>query len=360
MTIQDSVRPEIRQMKGYVSGEQPAFGKFIKLNTNENPFAPSNKVIDAIHDSAAGKLNVYPDAMAKSFRIAAAEVLGVDQDWILCGNGSDDLLTIITRTFVSPESKIRIPYPSYVLYRTLADIQGAAIEEIQFDENWSLPETFGADDKDLSLVFLPNPNSPSGTVISPEGVLKLANSISCPLVVDEAYVDFAAANCLHLAKEASNIIVTRTLSKSYGLAGLRFGFAVANPETIAEMQKVKDSYNCDALAIAGATAAISDQHWLQGNIRIVKSLRGVMESELSKLGFEVQPSEANFVWCKHPDFDSKELYNKLKENHIPRTLYGLSELGRWTSDFGWNLQSNFSSDHDFGIHNYRLNLLTEK
>ena len=167
MNSLEFVRDEILAIRGYVSGEQPPVGKFIKLNTNENPFPPSNSVIKAIQQAATQGLNVYPDALANSFRICAAQMLGLEKDWILCGNGSDDLLTMLTRTFVSSGSTIRIPYPSYVLYRTLGQIQGARTEEIHFEKDWRLPSSFYENSSSVSLVFLPNPNSPSGTIPAP-------------------------------------------------------------------------------------------------------------------------------------------------------------------------------------------------
>lgn len=316
MKILDTLREEIRLMKGYASGEQPASGKFIKLNTNENPFPPSAKVVDAIHDAASHHLNVYPDALANAFRIAAAELFKVTPENIICGNGSDDILTILTRAFVPPNSKIRIPYPSYVLYKTLADIQGAQTEEVSFNADWSLPDRFGQSDENLKLAFLPNPNSPSGTVVPADVIVDLAQSLDCPLVVDEAYADFAESNCLHLISQCDNIVVTRTLSKSYGLAGLRFGFAIAHEKLIAQLLKVKDSYNCDSLAIAGATAAIHDQQWLGENCQKIIALRTELIAHLQRLDFETIPSQANFVWCKHRSIDSKTLYEKLKQNFI--------------------------------------------
>ena len=316
MTTLDSVRPDILEMKGYVSGEQPAAGKFIKLNTNENPFPPSDKAIDAIHDAASTQLNVYPDAASHLFRLTASEIHGVRPENIICGNGSDDILTILTRTFVSAGTTIRIPSPSYILYRTLANIQGATTEEIQFDENWKLPAEFANDSEGLRLVFLPNPNSPSGTVLTNDEILEIAKSVSCPLVVDEAYADFADSNAIKLFAECDNIIVTRTLSKSYGLAGLRFGYAVADESIIEQMFKVKDSYNCDSLSIAGATAAIADRDWFTSNREKIVAIRSMLQNGLDRLGFETVPSSANFVWCRHPNHDARTLYEQLKQNRI--------------------------------------------
>lgn len=310
------VRPEIEQMRGYVPGEQPRAGKIIKLNTNENPYPPSPSVARAIEAALARGLQRYPDPMATAFRTVAAEVLDVDPDWILCGNGSDDILTIVTRTFVGHGDWLRLPYPSYILYKTLAEIQGAQAEEIHFASDWSPPDEFASPTVRLKLAFLPNPNSPSGTVVSPERVLELAERLPCPLLVDEAYADFAERNCIHLVKETDKVLVSRTLSKSYALAGLRFGFVVAQPHIIEQLTKVKDSYNCDALSIAGATAAISDQGWLADNRAKIIATRARLAAGLQELGFQVTSSQANFVWAIHPGRPVKPLYERLKSDQV--------------------------------------------
>ena len=309
------VRDNISRLAGNVPGEQPQSGKFIKLNTNENPYPPSGKVVEAIQ-VAAEKLVRYPDPVSTAFRLAAGEALNVDPDWIVSGNGSDDILTILTRSFVGQGDLIRLPNPSYILYRTLAEIQGADYEEVDFHDDWSLPNSFSAVDNRLKLVFLPNPNSPTGTVVSQAEILELAERLPCPILIDEAYVDFAEFNCIDLVKQNEKIMVSRTLSKSYGLAGLRFGFLVAQPPIIEQLLKVKDSYNCDALSIAGATAAISDQQWLQENVAKIKATRRTLQEKLTQLGFDVIPSQANFVWCTHPTSELKPIYEYLKENRI--------------------------------------------
>lgn len=310
------VRSNISAMKGYVPGEQPQAGKFIKLNTNENPYPPSQQVVQAIAKAAETGLVRYPDATGTAFRLAAADVLGVEADWILCGNGSDDILTIVTRALVGEGELLRLPTPSYVLYKTLAEIQGAASEEIPFGDNWQLTSEFAAATPNLKLAFLPNPNSPSGTVVSRESILQLADALPCPLLVDEAYADFSDFNCVDLVEQNEKIMVSRTLSKSYGLAGLRFGFLVAQPHIIAELLKVKDSYNCDALAIAGATAAIRDQAWLKRNREVVVATRDHLSAGMANLGFEVTPSHANFVWCTYPNRPLQPIYAGLKNSKI--------------------------------------------
>lgn len=309
-------RPEIEQMRGYVPGEQPQAGKFIKLNTNENPYPPSPAVGQAIAAVVQRGLGRYPDPMGTAFRLRAGEVLGVDPDWILCGNGSDDILTIVTRALVGEKQWLRLPYPSYILYKTLAHLQGASAEEVFFEPDWSLSDKFAAPAKDLKLVFLPNPNSPSGTLIRPERILELAERLPCPLLVDEAYADFADWNCLSLVAKSDKIMVSRTLSKSYALAGLRFGFLVAQPHLIEQFVKVKDSYNVDALSIAGATAAIDDRAWLAANRAQIVKARGRLAGGMRRLGFATVDSQANFVWNPHPQIPLRPLYEKLKESRV--------------------------------------------
>ena len=306
------VRPNIAEMVGYVPGEQPRGEKLIKLNTNENPYQCSPKVKAAIGRVVQAGLHKYPDPLATAFRIRAGELLGVDPEWILCGNGSDDILTIVTRSFVGTSDMVRFPTPSYLLYQTLAEIQGAACDLIRYNDDWSLGDEFGAANDWIRLAYLANPNSPSGTMIPPERVAELAAALPCPLLVDEAYVDFADTNCLALVAENDKIMVSRTLSKSYALAGLRFGYLVAQPHLIRELRKVKDSYNCDSISIAGATAAIDDQEWLAANRTAILATRARMTEALGELGFHVADSQANFVWCTHADASHEAVYQQLK------------------------------------------------
>jgi histidinol-phosphate aminotransferase len=311
------VRPNIAEMKGYIPGEQPqGVEKFIKLNTNENPYQCSSKVKAAIGRVVQAGLQKYPDPLATAFRIRAAELHGIDPDWILCGNGSDDILTIVTRAFVGTSDMIRFASPSYLLYRTLAEIQGAACDIVNYNADWSLPAEFAAANDWIRLVFLANPNSPSGTLIPPDKVAAIAAALPCPLLVDEAYVDFADTNCLALVAENDKIMVARTLSKSYALAGLRFGYLVAQPQVIRELVKVKDSYNCDSLSIAGATAAIDDQAWLDETRGRILATRRRMMDALRDIGFDVVDSQSNFVWCTHEGTPVEPIYRALKQAGI--------------------------------------------
>ncbi len=309
-------RSNIQSMAGYVPGEQPQGDGFVKLNTNENPYPPSPAVAAAIGEALRRGLRKYPDPMAGVFRCAASEALGVPPDWILAGNGSDDILTIVTRALVGEGQLLRMPYPSYILYHTLAELQAARCEEVPFESDWSLPDAFAAGRDDLRLAILANPNSPSGTVVPPERVLELAECLQCPLLVDEAYADFAATNCMDLVAKNERVMVSRSLSKSYALAGLRFGYLVAQPQLIEQFVKVKDSYNCDALAIAAAAAAVGDREWLATNREKIVHARGRLTTALRDIGFIVPESQANFVWALHGRLAVRPMYEELKRRKI--------------------------------------------
>jgi histidinol-phosphate aminotransferase len=308
------LRPAVRALAGYTPGEQPRDGAFLKLNTNENPYPPSPRVLEALRAALTGdRLRKYPDPTGTAFRRTAGRVLGVDPDGILIGNGSDDVLTIVTRAFVPEGGRVVSPTPSYLLYRTLAGLQGARYEEVPFTADWQLPEPWPWPRADLTL--LPNPNSPSGTSVPAAALERLADRLEGPLVLDEAYVDFAAGHALHLARRR-DVIVTRSLSKSYALAGVRFGFAVAEPALAHELIKVKDSYNCDALSLAAAQAALEDQEYLRATRDKVLATRARLTEALRALGFDVVPSEANFVWARRADRPVKPIYEELKRRMI--------------------------------------------
>jgi histidinol-phosphate aminotransferase len=305
-------------MAGYTPGEQLNDPDIIKLNTNENPYPPSPRVFDATRAALTGdRLRKYPEPLGDTFRKTAGRVLGVDPECILIGNGSDDLLTVLTRAFVPEGGLIVSPTPSYILYRSLAEIQGARFQAVPFRHNWEL--SAGDWPEGAHLSFLPNPNSPSGTVLTEYEVEWLAEELSpAPLVLDEAYADFAEWSALgpRYEHEWPNLIVTRTLSKAYSLAGIRFGFAVARPEVVRELVKVKDSYNCDVLSLAAATAAIEDQEYFRGVRAKILATRARMAAELAALGFEVTPSHANFLWCRRSDRPVKPVYEELKRQKI--------------------------------------------
>jgi histidinol-phosphate aminotransferase len=314
LTAPEFIRANIAAMAGYTPGEQPRGGNFIKLNTNENPYPPSPRVFEALRAGLTGDvLRKYPDPHGTAFRQAAGRVLGVDPESILIGNGSDDILTIVTRTFVPERGRIDSLMPSYLLYRTLAGIQNANYRTIAFNHDWTLPAPWPS--PGAHLTFLANPNSPSGTLVLPDALRRWIEQLDGPAVIDEAYVDFAGASALELAK-LPNVVVTRTFSKSYALAGVRFGYAVADPALVRDMMKVKDSYNCDALSLLAATAAIEDQEYLRDTRAKIIATRGRMTPELRGLGFDVCDSSANFVWCRRGGKPVKPVYEELKRRMI--------------------------------------------
>ncbi len=310
----EHLRDNIRAMSGYVPGEQPRDGAFVKLNTNENPYPPSPRVFEVLREALTGdRLRRYPDPTGLHFRQTAGRVLGVDPDAVLIGNGSDDILTIITRAFVPEDGLVVSPTPSYLLYRTLADLEGARFQTVPFTADWDLPDSWPINK--AHLTFLANPNSPSGTTVNRRRLERLAEQLDGPLVVDEAYADFADDNALELTR-SHGVIVTRTFSKSYALAGVRFGFAVADPAVVRELLKVKDSYNCDVLSLTAATAVLEDQDYFRSIRAKVVASRGRMTEGLTRLGFAVPLSRANFVWCRRNDRPVKPIYEELKRRGI--------------------------------------------
>ena len=313
----NAIRPNVLAMKGYTPGEQLNDPDIIKLNTNENPYPPSPRVFEAIQATLTGdKLRKYPQPLGDTFRQASAKVLNVSPDCILIGNGSDDILTILTRAFVPEGGLVVSPTPSYILYKSLAEIQGARFETVRFTDRWHIPTLEWP--RGAHLAFLPNPNSPSGRWLHQSFVMRLAVSVApTPLVLDEAYADFSDSGGFQsLLEVVDNAIITRTFSKSYSLAGIRFGFAIARPETIRELVKVKDSYNCDVLSLAAATAAIEDQEYFREVRAKIIATRERMATALAELGFDVAFSQANFLWCRRTDRHVKPIYEQLKQRKI--------------------------------------------
>ncbi len=318
-------RRNIDEMQAYVPGFQPKEPGYIKLNTNENPYPPAPGVVEVLHDAPEQMLRKYPDPTADAFRRQAAQVLGTRPERILCGNGSDDLLNIAIRSFCGEGDIVAFPSPTYMIYESLARIQGATPVAVDFPEDFALPPALATTGAGLTL--LSNPNPPSGTFVSAEEVSRLAESVSGVLLVDEAYADFAEDNCLELVEEHDNVIVTRTLSKSYSLAGLRFGFAVAQEPLIEGMMKVKDSYNVHALGIAAATAAIADQQWLKQNVEKIKATRGRLTAALQGMGFACWPSQSNFVFARVPrGQEAERIFQRLFERKILVRYFNMPRL----------------------------------
>lgn len=319
-------RDNIEALSGYVPGFQPVRSDVVKLNTNENPWAPSPKVMEAIRNLPAERLRRYPHPMADEFRQAAAEVLGVSPGCVMAVNGGDDLLTIAVRAFCDQWHSVAYPTPTYSLYPVLARIQECEAVEVPFGPNFGLPE--GLFEADATLVIVCNPNAPTGSFIRPEELGRLAAGLQgrAVLLIDEAYADYAEANCLSLVGEYDNVIILRSMSKGYSLAGLRFGYAVACEALIEGLSKVKDSYNVDAVAIAAATAAIRDQGYFLTNIERIKTQRAHLTQALRALGFEVGDSRANFVLARHANGDAAGLHEALAERGIYIRYFRLPQL----------------------------------
>ncbi len=304
-------------MTGYLPGEQPRDPGVIKLNTNENPYPPSRQVYAALRNALNSSLRLYPEPLSDSLRSTAAVVYGVKPENVIAGNGSDELLSLLLGCFVGAQDRVAFPVPTYSLYDTLVEIADAVAVRVNFPEDFSLPEALAQ--QNAALTFLCNPNAPSGTLVSLAEIAKLAGAVAGILVVDEAYVDFAAtegASALPLIRQLPNLIVLRTFSKSFSLAGMRIGLGFACEEIIAGMMKVKDSYNLNRLSSVAATAALEDMAWMQRNCERIRRSRKQLSAGLTRLGYRVYPSHANFVLARKSGQNLKLVYEELKRRNI--------------------------------------------
>lgn len=317
-------RQAIDEMEGYAPGEWPALDSgVLKLNSNENPYPPSPNVLSALREIDGELLRRYPNPRGQTFCEVAGEIFGVPADWVMVGNGSDDLLTLLVRACAEPgRRQLAYPTPTYVLYRTLAAMQPATTQEIAYqqkDESWLLPieELVAAR---AAVTLIATPNSPTGHLVSLLELRELAQKVSGVLVIDEAYVDFVGAGAdkvsLDLVREFDNVIVLRTLSKGYGLAGLRLGFAFAQPTLLKGLLKVKDSYNVDAIALKLGKAALRDQAYKNRCTQKVITARNQLSKHLQALSFKVWPSQTNFLLVQPPANTAKKICSELKEKRI--------------------------------------------
>ena len=309
------LRKNIAEMAGYVPGYQPEdLASYIKLNTNENAYPPSPKVFEAIAREAGAGLRRYPDASSRMAREEAAKLYGFDPSWIIMANGSDEVLNNLIRAFAGEGDEIAYVHPSYSYYGTLAEVQGARVRTFGLTERFEpagIPESY-----DCKLFFLTNPNAPLGFTYTRQFIEELAGRISGVLVLDETYADFAEDNSLDLVRSLDNVVVTRSLSKSYALAGMRLGLAIARPEVIAALNKIRDHYNLDRLAQAACVAALRDQAYLAECCRRIRETREWFSAELRSLGYEVIPSQGNYVFAAPPDRNGKRIYDGLYARKI--------------------------------------------
>ena len=329
------IRPLVRELRAYVPGEQPKIKGLIKLNTNENPYPPSPRVLRAVRAAVDGRLRLYPNPTASALREKLAKLHGCAPENIIVGNGSDELLALATRAFAEPkqESGVRsqeselekatIQYftPSYSLYPVLADIHGAARSAVPLRTDFGLPSVAELRRGKLwnfraALTFITTPNAPGGRGYSTAELDGLCQAMKGVVVLDEAYVDFAPENALALALRHPHVLVSRTFSKAYSLCFQRVGYFVGHADLIAALDKIRDSYNVNGLGQVAALATLGDLAYYRRNFRRIVTTRERTARELAALGFEVLPSHANFLLARPPRFPAKAWLEKLRARRI--------------------------------------------
>ncbi|MCG3198971.1 MAG: Histidinol-phosphate aminotransferase [bacterium] len=311
------LRRSLAGFAAYTPGEQPpSSDRLVKLNTNENPYPPSPKVIEAMRGFDPDALRRYPDPTFTALRQAAGNLLGVPPEWVIAGNGSDELLAMVLRAFVDPGEVVAYPVPTYSLYPVLAEIEGARVCECPAPMGG--PKIEAVLEVPAKVTFVATPNAPDGYLVSAEEIARLcaARRGNGVVVADEAYVDFSDGGAVGLVGEFENLLVTRTLSKSFSLAGLRLGIAVGQPSLLEPLWAVKDSYNLGALPQALATAALQDAEWMCANARKIVTTRERTSEDLRKRGWRVYPSHANFIFAEPPGGNARDLYAALAERGV--------------------------------------------
>ena len=324
------VRPLLRALHPYVPGEQPKIKGLVKLNTNENPYPPSPKVLAAIRAAAEVRLRLYPNPTAEALRIRLAKFHRCRPENIIVGNGSDELLALATRAFVEPansrkttRSKATVQFftPSYSLYPVLAGIHGASTRAVPLQKDFSLPplkalQRGGQWDFSAALTFVTTPNAPSGCGYSRRELAALCRAQKGVVVLDEAYVDFGPENAFALALKFPNVLVARTFSKAYALCFQRVGYFAGHPALIDALQKIRDSYNVNGLGQIAALATLSDLPYYRANFRRIIATRRRLGRELEKIGFDVLPSQTNFILARPPRYSAETWLAKLRAHRI--------------------------------------------
>ena len=318
-------RDNIARMAGYTPGFQPKQADIVKLNTNENPYPPSPKAMAAATATPAEALRRYPDPLGECFAKTAAAVLGVKSEWILPTNGGDDLLNICVRAFCDASRPVAFAEPTYSLYPVLAAIQDCPAIAIDRSQPEMIDRLAKAQ---AALTIVCNPNAPTCELTPVEAVAELAKRLSGKgvVLIDEAYVDYAQDNALRLVERFDNVIVLRSMSKGCSLAGMRFGFGVAQPSLIEGLVKVRDSYPVDAVALRAACAAIADQAYFKANIEKIKSERTRLTSALRAMGLDVPDSQTNFVLARCSAKPAEAVYQALSEAGIFVRYFKLPQL----------------------------------
>ncbi|MGA3283247.1 MAG: aminotransferase class I/II-fold pyridoxal phosphate-dependent enzyme [Verrucomicrobiota bacterium] len=351
--ISQLIRPLVRELHPYVYGEQPRIKGLIKLNTNENPYPPSPRVLAAVKAAVDGRLRLYPNPTAQVLREKLAKLHGCRVDNIIVGNGSDELLALATRAFVEPVSEGGVPRrpnrkkfgsrgarpseiiqyftPSYSLYPVLADIHGAVKNPVPLKLDFNLPSLAELRQKgiwkfDAALTYVTTPNAPSGRGYKTSELEKLCAAQKGVIILDEAYVEFAKENAMRLALKYPHVIVARTFSKAYSLCFQRVGYFVGHPQLIAALHKIRDSYNVNGLGQTAAEAALGDLKYYRANFKKIIASREWLGRELTKLGFRVFPSRTNFILAQPPRFAAHEWQHQLRARKILVRWFNLPEV----------------------------------
>jgi histidinol-phosphate aminotransferase len=344
------IRPLVRELHPYVYGEQPKIKGLIKLNTNENPYPPSPKVLAAVKAAVDGRLRLYPDPTAQALREKLAKLHGCHADNVIVGNGSDELLALATRAFVEPvgtrcpasatrqrgsaalpNEMVQYFTPSYSLYPVLADIHGARKNPVPLKPDFGLPgvaelKRAGIWKFDAALTYVTTPNAPSGRGYPTTELEKLCRAQNKVVILDEAYVDFAKENALRLALKFPHVLVARTFSKAYSLCFQRVGYFIGSRDLIAALHKIRDSYNVNGLGQVAAAATLNDLPYYRAHFKKIVTTREWLGHELTKLGFRVFPSQTNFILVQPLRFSAHEWQHQLRAQRILVRWFNLAEV----------------------------------
>jgi histidinol-phosphate aminotransferase len=344
MNPKSLIRPLVHELHPYVYGEQPKIKGLVKLNTNENPFPPSPRVLRAIKQAVDGRLRLYPNPTAQPLCEKLAKLHRCKPANIIVGNGSDELLALAVRGFVEPaakspgarSTKAMVQYftPSYSLYPVLADIHGAAKNPVPLKSNFDLPSVAELKrgkiwDFNAALTFVTTPNAPSGCGYRTSDLEELCRAQKGVVILDEAYVDFSDGNAMKLALKFPHVIVARTFSKAYSLCFQRVGYFVGNAELISALHKIRDSYNVNGLGQIAAEATFDDLDYYRANFKKIISTREWLSDALAILGFRVLPSQTNFILVEPPAFSAKLWQQQLRAKKILVRWFSQPEVDRY-------------------------------
>ncbi len=310
--------PFVKNLVPYVPGEQPKVANLVKLNTNENPYGPSPKAIEAMRAELGDALRLYPDPNSDLLKQAVADYYGVQTNQVFLGNGSDEVLAHIFHGLFQHDQPLLFPDISYSFYPVYCGLYGIAFDAVPLDEQFQIRAQDYA--RPNAGIIFPNPNAPTGCLLPLEAVEQIVQaSPDSVVVVDEAYVDFGGETAITLVDRYPNLLVTQTVSKSRSLAGLRVGLAVGHPDLIEALERIKNSFNSypiDRVAVAGAAAAFADKAYFEETCAKVIASREKLVQGLNERGFEVLPSAANFIFARHPDQDAAAIAARLREKGV--------------------------------------------